>query len=78
MSWLELLCFDHFAAAKAGCAHADPLIRLAHLCVYRAQIDVPAPLGHVVSMTDVISELRLLAAYSTHLSHSSTPKKFRT
>jgi hypothetical protein len=37
--------------------------------VNRAQIDVPAALGDIVGVADVISELRLFAAESAFLGH---------
>ncbi len=64
----ELRLHD-FAAAQAGSTNADPLVRAADFRVNRAQIDVPAPLRHVMRVADVISKLRLLAAHCTHLSH---------
>jgi hypothetical protein len=65
----EDLRLNDFAAAQTGSTHADALVRLADLGVNWAQIDVPAPLGHVMRVADVISKLRLLAAHCTHLSH---------
>ncbi len=63
------LRLNDFAAAQAGGANADPLARALHLGVNRAQIDVPAPLGHVVGVADVISKLRPFAAYFANLCH---------
>ena len=37
--------------------------------VNRPQIDIPAPLGNIVRMRDLITELRTLAADCTNLSH---------
>ena len=59
---VEFLCFDYFAAAQAGRAHADALGGSAHAGVHRTQIHVPAPLGDVMGVADTVSELRLLAA----------------
>ena len=64
-----LLSLNNFTAAQAGCAHADPLARTLHFGVHRAQIDVPAPLGHVVGVADVISKLRPFAADFAYLCH---------
>jgi len=64
-----MLCLDDFAAADAGCADAHALGGRADAGVNRAQIDVPAPLGHVVGVADAVSRLRLLAADFTLLCH---------
>ena len=61
--------FYDFAAAQAGRADADALIPALNLGVDRAQIDVPAPLSHVVGVADVISKLRPLAADFANLCH---------
>jgi hypothetical protein len=58
-----------FAAAQAGSAHANAPGRALNLGVDRAEIDVPAPLGHVVGVADVISKLRPLAADLANLCH---------
>src|SRR5271157_911240 len=63
------LRFDYFAAAQAGGAHTDALGGRAHAGVHRTQVYVPAPLGDVVGVADTVSELRLLAADITLLSH---------
>ena len=65
------LCFDDFAAAQAGGAHADVLGGRADFGVNRTQIDVPASLAHVVRVTDGIAELRPLAADITNSCHDS-------
>jgi hypothetical protein len=67
-TWEELRLHD-FAAAQAGRANPNALVCLADLGMYRPQIDVPPALRHVMRVADVISELRLLAAHCTHLSH---------
>jgi len=59
----------HFSAAQAGGADANPPGRALYLGVDRTQIDVPAPLGHVVGVTDIVSKLRPLAANFTNLCH---------
>jgi hypothetical protein len=43
----------------------------ADLGVHRAQIDVPAPFAHVVSVTNGVSELRPFAANITNSCHKS-------
>ena len=65
----KVLRLNDFTAAQAGGADADPLARTLHLGVHRAQVDVPAPLGHVVGVADVISKLRPFAAYFANLCH---------
>ena len=45
--------------------------RRSHLGVNRAQIDVPAPLAHIVGVADGVSELRPLAANITNSCHNS-------
>jgi hypothetical protein len=68
---LNLLCFNHFAAAQTGSADAHVLGSGSHLGVNRAQIDVPAPLADIVGVADGISELRPLAADITNSCHNS-------
>jgi hypothetical protein len=65
----DVLRFDDFAAAEAGGADADPFGGRAHFGVHRPQIYVPAPLGNVMGVADVVSELRPLAAEFTYLCH---------
>ncbi len=59
---IRWLSFHDFAAAQAGSANTDALVATLHFGVDRAQIDVPAPLGHVVGVADVISKLRASSA----------------
>ena len=63
------LGFDDFAATQTGGADANALALAVNFGMYRAQIDVPTPLGHVVSVADAVSRLRLLAADFTLLCH---------
>ena len=56
------LRFNDFAAAQAGGANANPFVAALQFGVDRAQVDVPATLGHIVGVADVISELRPFAA----------------
>jgi len=63
------LCLNHFAAAQAGGAHADALGCTLYPGSHGAQVDVPAPAGHVMGVADGISKLRLLAADITNLCH---------
>jgi hypothetical protein len=64
-----LLRLNDFAAAQAGGADAHAFGGSAHTGVHRTQIHVPAPFGDVVGVADAVSELRLLAADFTLLSH---------
>jgi hypothetical protein len=68
---LNPLCFDDFTAAQAGCADAHMLGRCSHPGMNRAQVDVPAPLAHIVGVTDGIAELRPFAADFTDSCHNS-------
>jgi hypothetical protein len=63
------LRFNHFATAQAGRANADAFGGGAHFGVDRAQVNIPAPLGHVVSVADIVPELRPLAADITNMCH---------
>ena len=65
------LGFNDLAAAQAGSADAHVLGCRAHFGVHRAQVDVPAPLAHVVSVTNGIPKLRPLAADITNSCHKS-------
>ena len=49
-----ILGFHYFSAAQAGSADAHPLGGALHASVNRSQVDVPAPLGHVMRVADVI------------------------
>lgn len=63
------LRLDDFAAAKAGSADAHALALSVDLGVHRTQVEVPAPLAHVVCVADAVSRLRLAAADFTLLCH---------
>jgi len=63
------LRLNDFTAAQAGGADADALARALHFGVYGPQIDVPAPLSHVVGVADVVPKLRPFAAYFANLCH---------
>src|SRR5258705_12033887 len=64
-----LLRFDDFAAAQAGGADADALGGGAYFGMDRPQVHVPAPLGDVMGVADVVAELRPLATDLTYLCH---------
>jgi len=63
------LGFDDFAAAQAGRADAHALGGRADFGVHGAQVDVPAPLAHVMRVADRVAAHRLLAANLTNLCH---------
>jgi hypothetical protein len=64
------LRLNDFAAAQAGGADADAFSLAGNFGVDRPQVDVPAPLGHVVGVADAVSRLRLFAADITLLCHA--------
>jgi len=63
------LRFHDFAAAQARSAYANPFGRAFDPCADGAQVDVPAPAGHVMGVADDVSELRLFTADITNLGH---------
>jgi hypothetical protein len=65
----KFLSFCDFAGTQAAGADAYALTLARNLGVNRTQINVPAPLGHVVSVADVVSRLRPLAADFAYLCH---------
>jgi hypothetical protein len=71
---VEVLRLNDFAAAQAGRTDAHPLGGRAHTGVHRTQVDVPAPLGDVVRVTDAVSRLRLLAADIALLCHDDSQR----
>jgi hypothetical protein len=74
---VEKLRLNDFAAAQAGGAYAHLLAvaRTLYLSADWAQIDVPAPLGHIVGVADVVSATRRLAANLTYLCHDFLRKR---
>ena len=58
-----------FAALDAVGAHADPLGCSVYEGVNGLQVRVPAAPGYVVSVRDVVTELRAFAAYVAYLCH---------
>jgi hypothetical protein len=48
---------------------ADPLISAIHFSLNRTKVDVPAALGDIMRVRDLITELRALAADFANLSH---------
>ena len=65
----SLLSFRDLAAADARSAGANTLGGSSDARMHRAQVDVPTPLCHIVSVADVVSRLRLLAADIAFLCH---------
>jgi hypothetical protein len=68
--------FDDFAAAQAGGADADAFGRSLDFGVNWAQVDVPAALGDVVGVADVVTELRPFAADLANLCHGVSPERW--
>ena len=65
------LCLDDLAALDAAGADAQLLCAAFDLRFDRTKIDVPAPLGDIVRVRDVVTELRTFAANCADLSHDS-------
>jgi hypothetical protein len=63
------LRLDYLARFNAPRADPNPFAAAGDLGLNRTKIDIPAPLGNIVRMRDLIAELRTLAADCTNLSH---------
>src|SRR5205809_4823155 len=63
------LCLNNLARFEAGRADAHALGCAVHDSAYRTQIHIPAPPADVVSVADVVSKLRPLAAQFTYSCH---------
>jgi hypothetical protein len=61
----------NFAAANAGSANPHAFSSPIHQGADSLQIQVPAALGDVVGVTDLVTELRLAAAHIANLSHKT-------
>jgi hypothetical protein len=68
------LRFNDLAGLDAAGADAHALVAAAYFGVDRAEVDVPAPLGHVVRVGDVVAELWAFAADFADLCHGETPE----
>ena len=68
--WLSLLDLARLDAAGAD---ADPLGGAVDQSLHCLQIDIPAALGHVVRVRNVVAELRSFAANLTYLCHLKAP-----
>ena len=69
---VRFLGLDDFAAAQAGGADAHPLGAALYFGANRAQVNIPAPAGHVMRVADGISKLRPFAADITNLCHDNS------
>jgi hypothetical protein len=59
----------NLATSNAGSAHADTLGRTVHNGVHGLQIQVPAPLGDIMRVTDPIAEPWTPPANFTYFRH---------
>jgi hypothetical protein len=77
------LTFDDFAGLDAAGADAHSLTHAVHLRLHSLQVDIPTAAGGVMSVRDVIAELRASAAeitfschdYCSNLESQKTPRK---
>ena len=74
LHYVKDLRLGDLAAAQAVGADAHALVAMRRFGVHRAQIDVPAPLGDVMRVTDVVSRTRPFAANFTNLCHEVLQK----
>jgi hypothetical protein len=61
----------NFAVADTRGANPNPLVRALYHRVNTLQVQIPAPLRHVVRVTDFIAELRTAAAHITNFRHET-------
>jgi hypothetical protein len=54
--------FLNLAVFDTRCASAKTLVRSVDNSAYGLNIHIPAPVGHIVGVTDLMPELRTLAA----------------
>jgi hypothetical protein len=66
---LARLSLDDLTRLDTPRANTDPLSAAGHFSLHGTKVDIPAPLGNIVRMRDLISELRTLAADCANLSH---------
>jgi hypothetical protein len=66
---LRLSGFLDLSVADAGRARTDPLIRAIQNCPDRLEVHIPAPIGDVVGVADLMSELRAFAAHIANSCH---------
>ena len=71
---VSLSChLDDFPRANARCTRFDGFGRAVHEGVHTAQVGIPATLGHIVRVTDVIAIDGTISAKVTDTSHCYTP-----
>ena len=63
----------NLAALQAIRADAHPLGRAVYAGTHWPQVNVPAPIAHIMRMRNTVTELRLLAANIANLCHGITP-----
>src|ERR1700691_2560391 len=63
------LCLYDLACFNTTGADANALVPARNLSLDRAEINVPAALGHIVRMRNLIAELRTFTANCANLSH---------
>ena len=78
MSYLPDLGLGDLAAAEAGRTDAHAPVARLRLSAHWAQIDVPAPLGDIVRVADVVAKPRPFAADLTNLCHELLQKNCQT
>ena len=66
---LNVLSLLYLPTLEAGSANAHPPVRPLHYRAHRAQIHVPAPLGDVMGVADIVSKLRPFAAHFAYACH---------
>jgi hypothetical protein len=67
------LRLNYFTAAQARGADPNALGGAFYAGMDWPQVHIPAPLGHVMGVTDVVSKLRPLAAKIAYLCHGLLP-----
>jgi hypothetical protein len=65
----SLSYFLNFSVAYAGGTNFDPFAAAIDHRPDLLQVDVPAPFGQVVSMTDPVTKLRTAPAHFAHFCH---------
>ena len=63
--------------ANAGGANANPPRGAIDDRANALQVDVPAPVGHIVGVTDLMPELRATPTYIAYFCHSVILSKLR-
>jgi hypothetical protein len=69
----ERLSFNDLSGLDAAGAYANALACTLDDSFYRLQINIPPPAGRIVSMRDVVAELRAFTAEITFLRHKTAP-----